>query len=131
MNIISYGAYKQIEKSEQPAKRIEVAGKVSRNLTSPDFILEQPLVYPTPKINEIDLANIKNNFDKVMVDLEQIFQSAFNKTFGEFSIDEVEAHVEVTAEGKVGLLGSGMGLQGSTGIKLVFKKVGKNKSSTK
>ena len=41
---------------------------------------------------------------------------------GEFRIEEVEVSAQLTAEGKIGFAGTGVNLQGETGLKLIFKR---------
>jgi hypothetical protein len=41
---------------------------------------------------------------------------------GEFQIEEVEVSALVTGEGKIGFAGTGMNLQGETGLKIIFKR---------
>ncbi|MEA3548287.1 MAG: hypothetical protein U9R66_11565 [Thermodesulfobacteriota bacterium] len=45
------------------------------------------------------------------------------KTDGPYKVDTVEITAQISVEGKVGFMGSGLGLKGDTGIKFVFKKI--------
>ncbi len=41
---------------------------------------------------------------------------------GAFEMDSVEINAQITGEGKIGFAGSGLILEGASGIKIVFKK---------
>lgn len=77
-----------------------------------------PKVYES--VTEISLDVLKANLDAATEGLSEIFASAFERTFGEFELNEVEMSLEVSADGKVGILGTGAGVKGSGSIKLKF-----------
>jgi hypothetical protein len=69
----------------------------------------------------------KDNVEVVTEQIRQIFESAFEKTFGEFHLESVEVSLEISADGKVGFFGSHVGLSGKSGITLSFKRKSKRK----
>jgi hypothetical protein len=63
---------------------------------------------------------LKSNMDAATSDLAAIFATSFRKKFGDFALDEVEVALEVSADGRVGIMGSGMGIRGGGSVKLKF-----------
>jgi hypothetical protein len=63
-------------------------------------------------------ANIANTTDA----LSSIFSTAFDKEFGEFQLNDVEVNLEISADGKVGFMGTGVGIKGSSSLKLKFER---------
>ncbi len=73
-------------------------------------------------VTEIALGAFQANIDNTTDALSTIFASAFEKAFGEFQLNEVEVDLEIAADGKVGFMGSGIGIKGSSSLKLKFKR---------
>jgi hypothetical protein len=53
-------------------------------------------------------------------DLAQTFASSLSKTFAGLELDQVEIAMEFSADGKVSIVGSGVGVKGSASMKLKF-----------
>ncbi len=77
-----------------------------------------PRVYE--QVTEVSLDALKSSLDSATESLSEVFTSAFERTFGAFELNEVEMALEVSANGKVGIMGSGASVKGSGSIKLKF-----------
>lgn len=77
-----------------------------------------PRVYE--HVTEVSLDALKSSLDAATENLSEVFATAFERTFGAFELNEVEMALEVSADGKVGIMGSGAGVKGSGSIKLKF-----------
>jgi len=63
---------------------------------------------------------LQSNVDAVTSTLSEMFASTFRKTFGDFELDEVEIALEISADGKIGIMGSGVGLKSGGSMRLRF-----------
>jgi hypothetical protein len=63
---------------------------------------------------------LQSSVDAATHGLAEIFASCFRKGFGDFELDEVEVTLEVSADGRVGFMGSGVGVRGVGSMKLKF-----------
>lgn len=79
-----------------------------------------PKVYE--QVTEVSLDALKSSLDAATDSLSEIFSSAFERTFGDFELNEVEMALEVSADGRVGIMGTGAGVKGSGSIKLKFTR---------
>lgn len=77
-----------------------------------------PRVYE--QVTEVSLDALKSSLDAATESLSEVFATAFERTFGAFELNEVEMALEVSADGKVGIMGTGAGVKGSGSIKLKF-----------
>jgi hypothetical protein len=68
---------------------------------------------------EVGVEQLERNFTTFVTGVAHILNKAQNMT-GEFKIDKVEIEVMVTADGKVGLAGSSVGLSGKSSLKLIL-----------
>lgn len=87
-----------------------------------NLLVKSVIQEPFSLTKEVDTNVFKDSLDGILSTLKETFSSSFDQEFGKFSIEEVEIHLDITGEGKVGFLSSGVQLQGSTGIKVVFKR---------
>jgi hypothetical protein len=72
--------------------------------------------------NDIAVAKLKANFVRTLAALHQTFDSALTDSFGALKLESFDVNLEITADGKVGVLGMGVGLSGTTGLKLTFQR---------
>jgi len=79
-----------------------------------------PKVYE--QVTEVSIDALKSSLDAATESLSGIFSSAFERTFGDFELNEVEMVLEVSADGRVGIMGTGAGVKGSGSIKLKFTR---------
>jgi len=63
---------------------------------------------------------LQSNMDAVTSTLSEMFASSFRKSFGDFQLYEVEIALEVSADGKIGIMGSGLDVEGGASIRLRF-----------
>jgi hypothetical protein len=63
---------------------------------------------------------LRSNVDAATDGLSEIFASTFRKTFGDFQLNEVEVSLEISADGSVAIMGSGVGIEGRGSMKLKF-----------
>jgi hypothetical protein len=73
-------------------------------------------------VTEITLDAFQASIDNTTDALSTIFASAFEKAFGEFQLNKVEVDLEISADGKVGFMGSGIAIKGSSSLKLKFAR---------
>ncbi len=73
-------------------------------------------------VTEISFDAFAANIDSTTTTLSQLFQTAFAKTFGDYELNEVEIDLQISADGKVGFMGTGIGVKGSSNFKLKLKK---------
>lgn len=72
------------------------------------------------KAVQVSVAALQNNMSKFIQVVGGVFQQA--KSVSGMELDEVKLSVEVTADGEVKLMGSGVGLEGKGAISLTFKR---------
>ncbi|MBV8580152.1 MAG: hypothetical protein JOZ86_05905 [Candidatus Eremiobacteraeota bacterium] len=63
-----------------------------------------------------------DNIGETTTALRRVFETQFTEAFGEYKLDEIEVDLEISADGKVGFLGSSVGVKGSSSFKLKFKR---------
>ena len=83
--------------------------------------LQQP-TNSTVEAKDIALEKLRTNFNNTMLQLRSLFAGALEQSVGDIGLDSIELNLEVTAEGKVGLLGMGATVTGTSGLKLTFKR---------
>lgn len=69
---------------------------------------------------EVGADELKNNMANFLDVVGDLFHQAENKTG--MKLDEVELSVEITADGEVKLVGSGVGVEAKGAITLKFKR---------
>ncbi|HET9342859.1 MAG TPA: hypothetical protein VFO25_08100 [Candidatus Eremiobacteraceae bacterium] len=96
---------KEIASAEEPAPESEIPG---------------------PAEHAVRSSRIRKNLDKALDALRDVFQSSVGKKIGEFELDEIEVGLEISTDGKVGVLGVGIGVSGKSNITIKFKRAGKS-----
>lgn len=78
-------------------------------------------LFQSGKAKSVDTADLKHNMARFLANLEDILDAGKSR-IGEFQIDEITVSAQISADGKVCLLGSGVkaGMQG--GLKFVLKR---------
>jgi hypothetical protein len=71
-------------------------------------------------VAEASFGALQSNVDAATTGLAELFASSFRKTFGDFELDEVEVNLKISADGKIGIVGSGVGVKGAGSMKLKF-----------
>jgi len=66
-------------------------------------------------------SRIKQNLDKALSALDEIFSSAMNATVGNLHLDEIEIGLEIGSDGSVGIPGIGIRVTGKSSITVKFK----------
>ncbi|MEM8637711.1 MAG: hypothetical protein AAGG51_02675 [Cyanobacteria bacterium P01_G01_bin.54] len=72
------------------------------------------------KAVQVSVGALQNNMSRFIQLVGSIFQQA--ETVAGMELDEVKLAVDVTADGDVKLMGSGVGLEGKGAIELTFKR---------
>jgi hypothetical protein len=70
----------------------------------------------------VSFGLLLSNMEATTNSLSEIFSSSFERKFGAFELTEVEVSLEVSADGKVGFMGSGVGMKGTGSMKLKFER---------
>jgi hypothetical protein len=73
------------------------------------------------KSKEIAVNDFKENLSRFLLNVEGILSTSKDR-YGNFIMDSIEINAEVSAEGKVGFMGTEVGISGTHGIKFVFKR---------
>jgi len=63
---------------------------------------------------------LRSNMDAATSSLAEIFASSFRKPFGDFELDEVEVNLKVSADGRLGIMGTRVSIKGGGSVKLRF-----------
>jgi hypothetical protein len=103
------------------SEALERSSSKRESLDSRD--LRVPATYPAVlKVTEIEAGIVQDNLKNAVRALRTTFSTTFEQDFGQFQLDEVEVALEVTADGRVGFMGSGVGVKGSSTFKLRFAR---------
>lgn len=73
------------------------------------------------KIGEFSPEVLKNELSKITLSISGVMEQKESEING-FSLDEVSIKLEVSASGKVAILGNGVSASGTGGIELKFKR---------
>jgi len=71
-------------------------------------------------VTEGSFGLLRSNMDAATSTLADIFASSFRKRFGDFELDEVEVNLKVSADGRLGLMGTRVSIKGGGSVKLRF-----------
>lgn len=69
----------------------------------------------------VGVAQLEENFSNFLKNMRQILEKA-GAAVGGFQVDRVEIEAMISADGKVGLAGSSVGLSGKSSLKLVLTR---------
>jgi hypothetical protein len=75
-----------------------------------------------PIITEVNVQDLAMSLQVFVSQLDQTFTDVLSRKIGGFELDEIEVSVEVSVEGRISLLGTGV--QGGTtgGMKFVLRR---------
>ncbi len=73
-------------------------------------------------LRAIPLAILKENLAQTIDDLRELFDASASSQQADLPLKEVQVSFEVTASGKIAIVGSSAGLAGSGAITLIFGK---------
>jgi hypothetical protein len=86
-------------------------------------VLHPPaLVRPAEIVTDIGVNQLREGVAQASTALREVFAESFAATFGAYRLDEVEVSLQISAGGKVGFLGTGVDVKGSSTLKLKFKR---------
>jgi len=71
---------------------------------------------------EVNVDSMKKELAQTLDGLGEVFDSAEATTLGGLQLNELEVNLEVSVDGKIGILGTGLGVSGTTGLKLTFRR---------
>ena len=77
--------------------------------------------FPFENIQAVSVSAVKKNMEAFFSQLQRIISPAKNK-IGEFELSTIEITAQVTGEGKVCLLGTGVKVEAQGGIKFVLNR---------
>ena len=94
----------------------------------PETLGARPLVTRslTEKVTKVSAQSVEllaGNLADFVAGLQTMIAKAAAAK-GEFQLDTVEVAASITAEGQLALLGNGLGVSGTTGLTLTFKRIG-------
>ena len=70
---------------------------------------------------KVETEDLKKEVNQFMEDMQEIIDSV-PESKGGFHLDTIEIHADVSAKGKLSLLGSGGEIGGAAGIKFVLRR---------
>jgi len=73
-------------------------------------------------INEVSIDKLKDNMNQFLSYLRGLMESG-EARLGAFEISEIEVTAQITGDGRVGLMGTGVEVGASGGIKFTLTKV--------
>jgi hypothetical protein len=73
------------------------------------------------RITERSVEEVKANLSRFVSQVSEMLDAARSEIEG-YVLETVEVAAEITGEGKVGFMGTGVNLGGSTSLKIVFRK---------
>ena len=74
----------------------------------------------------IDTEKLKQNFSRFVADLQSIVDASINEASA-FELDQVIFSAEISASGDFKLLGTGVGVQGTSSITFILQRKGTTK----
>lgn len=75
-------------------------------------------------VSERSVKEVQENMSGFLKNLGQIL-SLDEEVEGDYDIDRVEVNAQITGEGKLGFLGTGVNVGASTGLKIVLQRKGR------
>ena len=76
---------------------------------------------PSVHISERNVKEVRENMSGFLKNLGQIL-SLNQEVEGDYDIDRVEVNAQITGEGRLGFLGTGVNVGASTGLKIVLQR---------
>ena len=73
------------------------------------------------KTREIGVEQLEKNISEFMSGIQGMLSKEANIQ-GPYQLESIEVEASISAEGKIGFAGTGLGLSGSTGLKFVFTR---------
>ena len=73
----------------------------------------------------LDIEKLTVNVNLFVQQMGKVLENTPEK-LGKFHFDEFEIHAEISAEGKIAMLGSGVQLGGGGGLRFVFRRSSEN-----
>ncbi|HXM18360.1 MAG TPA: hypothetical protein VN934_06065 [Candidatus Tumulicola sp.] len=74
------------------------------------------------KVTKVKIEDMTSDLNSALTALDASFSPWFNKPVGGLNLQTVEVNLQASADGKIGILGTGASLGGSASIKLVFER---------
>ena len=71
--------------------------------------------------HSVAVDRVKRNITQFLSSVQDMLAEGADAA-GDFRVDTVEIDAQISAEGQVGFMGSGVGMSGSAGIKFVLKR---------
>jgi hypothetical protein len=71
----------------------------------------------------VPIEQVQNNITGFLSNVQDMLAKSV-ETSGDFSVQVVEINAQISGEGQVGFMGSGIGVSGSAGITFVLKRRG-------
>ncbi|WP_162909611.1 Pepco domain-containing protein [Aggregatilinea lenta] len=73
------------------------------------------------KIHDVSVATLTSNLNDILNQLEKILPQP-ERQYNKFKIEEIEIKLEVSAEGKIGILGTGIQAGANAGLSITLKR---------
>lgn len=72
-------------------------------------------------LRAVEVGALKENMERFLGQLREILGAGVERV-GAFELSEVELTAQISADGKVGLVGSGIGVEAQGGIRLTLRR---------
>lgn len=79
-----------------------------------------------PVLKELGVKQLSSNLQGFLSQLDKVLNN-LNDRVGNFEVDEMEVYAEISAEGKVSLMGTGVQAGTTGGVKLILRRSSKSK----
>jgi hypothetical protein len=79
-------------------------------------------IFPRQIVTKVPIEELTQGIDDVFEFLRDTFTKSIARPLGGLNLDTVEVNLQASADGKLGLLGSGASLGGKASLKLVFSR---------
>ena len=90
-----------------------------RRYSDEDAARVQTFVEGEVEATKVSPTDLLKNFDNILNMLDKMFTKARDKFHG-VSLESMEVNLEVSAEGQIGFLGTGIKATGTSSFKLIF-----------
>jgi hypothetical protein len=112
----------RVPKSSRLRKRSTTSAREHITVFATKSPPETDISIQIAKSTIVEAKTFKRNLEETLKVLRESFAGSMRRSVGSLSIDEIKVALEVSADGKVGILGAGTGNTGKSGITVKLKR---------
>ena len=106
---------------EKPTIRVFDVESVSQGRPSGPLLRSGRVGEKVMKATAVAVDQVEKNMAQFLSGIGDVISRGAEIT-GEYEVDTVEVNAQISADGQIGFMGSGIGVTGSAGITFVFKR---------